>query len=287
MTDDQPLIPNPRSPTWRVVATSVCGTGHQQRSQPCQDAHGWQITPEGVLIAAVADGAGSATFGDVGAQVAVKTAIESLCQADWRSLPATFDAAQSTEILEPEPEIPETEGVRSSHLPKPIFYALEAARDAVEREAQTRQSSVRELASTLIVVVATAEWVVATQVGDGAVVIEEAKRAIALTAPQTGEYINETTFLVSPNALETAQCLFWRGEPTHLAAFSDGLQLLALEMPTAKPHPPFFSPLFRFISQDDLDDTEAQAELENFLMSPRVTQRTDDDLTLLLATLKY
>jgi serine/threonine protein phosphatase PrpC len=274
------------SNNWRVVAASVCGTSHQKRSQPCQDAHCWQITPEGVLIAAVADGAGSATFGEVGAQIAVRTAVSNLCQADWYSFPDTFNGQKPTEMLEPEPELQETEGVSLSHLPKPIFHALESARDAVEMEAQMRQSSVRELASTLIVVVATPQWVVATQVGDGAVVMEEADRAIALTAPQTGEYINETTFLVSPNALETAQFLFWQGNPTHLAIFSDGLQMLALEMPTAKPHPPFFSPLFRFISQDDLDAIDAQAELENFLTSPRVTQRTDDDLTLLLATLK-
>jgi serine/threonine protein phosphatase PrpC len=274
------------SNNWRVVAASVCGTSHQKRSQPCQDAHYWQITPEGILIAAVADGAGSATFGEVGAQIAVRTAVAYLCQADWHSFPATFNAQKPSEMPEAEAECQETEEVSSSHLPKPIFQALESARDAVEMEAETRQSSVRELASTLIVVVATPQWVVATQVGDGAVVMEEAQRAIALTAPQTGEYINETTFLVSPNALETAQCLFWKGNPTHLAMFSDGLQMLALEMPTAKPHPPFFSPLFRFISQNDLDATEAQTELENFLTSPRVTQRTDDDITLLLATLK-
>jgi serine/threonine protein phosphatase PrpC len=271
---------------WRVVAASVCGTSHQKRSQPCQDAHCWQITPEGVLIAAVADGAGSATFGEVGAQIAVRTAVSYLFQSDWDSFQDMFNTQRSSNVSELESEISPPEDVSRSHLPKPIFYALESAREAVEMEAQMRQSSVRELASTLIVVVATPQWVVATQVGDGAVVMEEADRAIALTAPQTGEYINETTFLVSPNALDTAQFLFWQGSPTHLAIFSDGLQMLALEMPTAKPHPPFFSPLFRFISQDNLDATDAQVELENFLTSPRVTQRTDDDLTLLLATLK-
>lgn len=272
------------SNNWRVVAASVCGTSHQKRSQPCQDAHCWQITPEGVLIAAVADGAGSATFGEVGAQIAVRTVVSHLYQVDWHSFPAAFNAQKPSDALEF--ELPEIAEVRSSHLPKSIFEALESARDAVEMEAQMRQSSVRELASTLLVVVATPQWVVATQVGDGAVVMAEADRAIALTAPQSGEYINETTFLVSPNALETAQFLFWQGNPTHLAMFSDGLQMLALEMPTAKPHPPFFSPLFRFISQDDLDAIDAQVELENFLTSPRVTQRTDDDITLLLATIR-
>jgi len=53
-------------------------------------------------------------------------------------------------------------------------------------------------------------------------------------------------------------------------------------MPSGEPHQPFFSPLFRFVAQVT-DETVAQEELMEFLQSPRVTQRTDDDLTLLLA----
>ncbi|MGB3559461.1 MAG: protein phosphatase 2C domain-containing protein, partial [Geitlerinemataceae cyanobacterium] len=120
------------STNWRVVAASVCGTSHQKRSQPCQDAHCWQITPEGVLVAAVADGAGSAAFGEVGAQKAVRTAVDRLYQADWHSLRETFDTQKPSEAVEPDTDDPDIEEVSSSHLPKPIFHALEAARDAVE-----------------------------------------------------------------------------------------------------------------------------------------------------------
>jgi hypothetical protein len=49
-------------------------------------------------------------------------------------------------------------------------------------------------------------------------------------------------------------------------------------------HAPFFAPLFKFIAEaKDLD--VANQELTGFLRSPRVCDRTDDDLTLLLAAL--
>jgi Protein phosphatase 2C len=261
---------------WRVVATSVCGTSHKQRSQPCQDAHYWNSPEPGILIAAVADGAGSAAFSEVGAQIAVKTVVEALrdlwvmpdTEGDretWLSAAALTDDADTPPIL------------------TCLKDALETARQAVEAEAQAQQESVREFASTLILVVATPMWVAAAQVGDGAAVLGEGDSVRSLTSPSCGEYINETTFLVSPNALETAQFELWHGAISHFALLTDGLQLLALDMPSAEPHPPFFAPLFRFITQDELDAAEAQIQLENFLNSDRVSQRTDDDLTLLLA----
>ena len=70
----------------------------------------------------------------------------------------------------------------------------------------------------------------------------------------------------------------------HIAILSDGLQMLALKIPEYMPHAPFFSPLFRFVAEVT-DETEAKEQLEAFLRSPRVRKRTDDDLTLLLATL--
>ena len=63
---------------WRVVGASVCGTSHIRKSQLCQDAHHWEICPDNILVAAAADGAGSASLGKVGAMVAVEAAIENI-----------------------------------------------------------------------------------------------------------------------------------------------------------------------------------------------------------------
>ena len=245
---------------WRVVAASVAGSSHEKRGQPCQDANHWQTLPGGILIAAVADGAGSANLGEVGARVAVAAAVETISQQKPLS---GDDLGWQNKLVD----------------------ALRAARTAVMAESAVREVEARELAATLILLLATPELIVAAQVGDGAVVVGNGEQNIfPLTAPQSGEHINETTFLISDNAVETAQVKVWRGRPTHLAIFSDGLQMLALKMPMGLPHSPFFAPLFKFMTVVT-DTGEATEQLEEFLRSPKVTGRTDDDLTLLLARL--
>lgn len=247
---------------WRVVAASVRGKSHEKAAQLCQDAHYWEKLPEGILVAAVADGAGSATLGKVGAIVAAQTAVETICSKAPAPHP---EDAQGWQLL--------------------LTNALVTARSAVEAEALACKVAARDLATTLIIAIATPKFIASAQVGDGvAVAADRAGNLVALTVPQRGEYINETTFLVSPNALDTAQVNLWHGTVASIALLSDGLQLLALEIGEGTPHAPFFSPLFKFML-NVTDATEAKEQLVAFLRSPRIAERTDDDLTLLLATL--
>lgn len=246
---------------WRATAASVRGTSHERTGQPRQDAYRWEILPGAVLVAAVADGAGSASLGDMGAEVAARTAVDS--------------------ILRREPVLPEDDDEWRSLLAE----ALKAAQKAVYEEAIAHEVTERDLATTLILVVAAPGFIAAAQVGDGAVVAADVEGNISgITAPQTGEYINQTTFLISSDALDTAQVTVRRLPVARVAVLSDGLQMLALKMPQGVPHAPFFSPLFRFAAEVD-DEAVAVEQLELFLRSQRVRERTDDDLTLLLAAL--
>lgn len=253
---------------WRVVAASVRGKSHEKARQLCQDAHSWEKLPEGILVGAVADGAGSAVLGKVGAIVAAQIAVETIClkEATLRSLISQ--------------ESPSEDGWRSL-----LISALSAAQKAVEAEAEACKMKPRDLATTLILVVVTPKLIAAVQVGDGVAVASNAQGTlIPLTIPQHGEYINETTFLVSPNALSRAQVTVWHGAITNIALLSDGLQMLALDMSEGKPYAPFFSPFFNFVAKVT-DETEAKEQLVAFLQSPRTTDRADDDLTLFIATL--
>lgn len=254
---------------WRVVAASVRGDGHEKAGQLCQDAHFWQALPgeaagdSGVLLAAVADGAGSAPLAEVGSSIAARAAVQALCAS---ALPPRDGNDECWKAW--------------------LAAALRAARAAVEEEARSRQVEAGEMATTLIVAAVAGELVAAAQVGDGAVVVGDAEGSItALTAPQSGEYINETTFLTSPNALESAQAVVRRQWATRLAVFSDGLQMLALAMPEGTPHEPFFAPLFRFAA-GARDEQAAGERLAQFLSSPLIRERTHDDVTLLLASLR-
>lgn len=267
MQTDEPTSKNLEG--WRVVAASVLGKSHEKVKQLCQDAHHWELLPEGVLVAAVADGAGSASLGKVGAIVASQTAVE--------TIRLQFGSTKSVKDLDREED--------DNKWQLMLTNALEAAKKAVEEEAIACNVASRELATTLIIVVATSKLIAAVQVGDGvAVGSDRAGNMIALTAPQRGEYANETIFLVSPNALENIHVNVWRGVVANIAMLSDGLQMLALEMDGGKPYAPFFFPMFQFIA-DVTDEQEAQEQLVAFLRSERISTRTDDDLTLLLATI--
>jgi hypothetical protein len=246
---------------WRAVGASVVGTSHVKTNQPCQDRLRWERLGADRLLVALADGAGSAAYAEVGAEVAVQTATAVLRSAltapggsrsddEWRAL---------------------------------LREVLAAARAAVVAEAERRQVRPRELATTLLLAVCEADLVAGAQVGDGGFIIGSPTGELtAVTRPGQSEYINETVFLTAEEALERPQLAVRRGVFTRAAWFSDGLQMLALQFPEAVPHAPFFRPLFQF-AETTPSVADAGRQLEAFLQSPRITQRTDDDLTLLLA----
>jgi len=251
---------------WRVVAASVQGSSHEKTGKPCQDAHKWRILDNDWIVAAVADGAGSAAHSDIGASVAVSHAVRLLSERiAERSRTGTLTAGADT--------------WRSW-----IRKVLESTVGVVGDVAGAFQKPVREFASTLILMALSPSVTIAAQIGDGCIVVQAEDGAIrALTQPAPSEYANETIFLVSPTAIDSAQFVMQETGVQSVAALSDGLQLLAMQYPAWEPFLPFFKPVFSFVRQQ-ADEQAACAELNSLLMSDRVRTRSDDDITLLLAT---
>jgi hypothetical protein len=263
ISTDTPPSTLPRPGGWHLAAAQKRGTSHETTGEVCQDAYSLAMLSPETLVIAIADGAGSAQYAEAGASLAVSRGIEELC----------------TRLDEAGPALDETT------LKDILYEGVVAARNAVEAEAVARQASAHDLAATLILVIARPELIAAAQVGDGATVIaDETGKIIGLTLPPLEEYINETTFITSAAALRTAQIIVWCGRAARLAAFSDGLQLLCLKWPERLPHKAFFSPLFHFIG-NTTDELQAGHELVSFLSSERIKEQTDDDLTLVLASL--
>jgi hypothetical protein len=225
----------------------------------------WLVGPNGLLIAAVADGAGSARLAEIGSNVAAVAAVEAMGQhLSSKQHPANLGDEEWRLLL---------------------IETIQTARTRVQGEAEARSATAQDLATTLAVAVAGVDFLAAVQVGDGAIVAAEPSgilHSVARSAP--GEYLNETIFLTSEDALVEAVPEVWRGELVHLAMLSDGLQMTALQMPGGQPHPGFFVPLFKFLANES-DSVRADSELTAFLESPRLRARTDDDVTLVLATL--
>jgi hypothetical protein len=246
---------------WHVVGASVQGVSHVRAGLPCQDAHFWSEAPDGLLVIAVADGAGSAPLSEVGAATAVRTAVN---EAHKRLSDGLLFCEHDDWLA----------------MLRALFVQ---AREAVVREAALRGRPPADLATTLLLAVAAPNLIAAAQVGDGAVVARLAdQNFVPVTRPQHTEYLNETTFLTSQDAIEGGQFVAWKADVTGLAVFSDGLQMLALKMPEGLPHPPFFVPILNFVS-GTRDRARAEKMLKSFLQSPQIAQRADDDLTLVLA----
>ncbi|WP_295440619.1 PP2C family serine/threonine-protein phosphatase [uncultured Thiodictyon sp.] len=245
----------------RHSGLSVTGSGHAKTGTPCQDAQAILDTAD-LLVLAVADGAGSARHAELAAQQATA------CALAWfqagRPLP-TGPAAWEAELR-----------TLLEHLPAELAA-----------EARRLDCPPRELACTFLLTLITADALVGVQVGDGAIAYRpmpgEGDLAL-LTAPQQGEYLNETVFLISDTCLQDAQFAYRDGAPDAITLFSDGLQMLALNMTGRPPlpHAPFFDPLFNFIRRQPDAGRHAE-QLSAFLESERVCAKTDDDKILVIA----
>lgn len=255
------------SASWNAVGASVRGTSHLKTALPCQDACAYMTLPSGIWIAAVSDGAGSAARADLGAQQAVNQAIYALRSHLEREIPESdqewFDLLANA-----------FEHTRASVLDLP---AMEGG-------------DTRDYACTLTLVIASPEWLVTGQIGDGLVVAEDENGVLHVAAePQRGEYADATFFLTQQEAPELFSGRVRRlGQDlppvSALAVMTDGLIHLAIDRTTKTPHGPFFRPLMRVPSA--LDSSEnALAGLIDFLTSERINQRTTDDKTLVLAGL--
>lgn len=250
------------SSLWRVLAASVVGSGHLEREEPCQDAHAVAVTDDGLLVVAVADGAGSAARSAEGARAAVDAAVGFVllcCEPDDDGA-ATVDedAVLSTEQL--------------------LRLAVAFARDAVVDAAG--EEDPRRLATTLAVVLVDTDSVATVQVGDGAVVVQRGEGFEVLGPVDRNEFLNETTFLTSADWEDELRIdLLHAADLRGVAAMTDGLQLLALDMASGTAHDGFFRPIFEWAAGEAGSDDE----LAGFLRSERVCARTDDDKTLVVA----
>ncbi len=243
----------PARDAWRVL--SGVAAAPRKRPGPGDDAVGHRTlsTDTGFwLLAACADGAGSAALGRCGAEVAVRQALAWLARRLKRNPRSQLTAAS-------------------------LQHAVDRALAA---EARRRSVDVRDLATTLVVAAAGPESTWLAQVGDGAAVVQHpaSPRWHLPIWPDRGEHVNETQFAGHPRSQ-------WRAvelpRAQALALLSDGLLPVAVDLATRQAFQPFFSGFAGELVQRE--PSELQPALESFLTSPRLAERTDDDVSLVVA----
>lgn len=238
----------------------------------CQDYGNYQILDD-VVVGAVADGAGSAKYSDVGAKLVVEFVVNHLLQIVERIQKQKLSTHCSSQTLS------------QQRAEKLFTKTVLKARATLQQQADSKDYSIDELACTLLVFVATPEWVAAMQIGDGFIVTRATDSEYKLIfCPDKGEFANETTFVTSTNAKDEMQVKVLSGKPEFICASTDGLEKLAIRISDWAPFPPFFQPLEEYLRETSNPEKEDEY-LTNFLNSERLNARTDDDKTLLLCLL--
>ncbi len=231
---------------------------------PCQDAFActvWSCTGEpSILIAALADGAGSAERALTGAEFATSFAADFI----FRAFEGGASILSAAQILR---------------------EAVAEARHMLKEKADHDGHPIEEFASTLLVAILSAEGGALGQIGDGAIVIDDGQGWRPVHWPDHGEYANTTRFLTEADALDALQIQVMHRAPRRLAMFSDGLERLVLDFRTRSAHAPFFDAILGRLTAciGEGQETEVSSGIEALLASDQVNARTDDDKSLLCA----
>ena len=251
---------------WRVAQASVIGTSHVSQNTVCQDRFVCRVikTANGeILIAAVADGAGSTTRGQRGAEIA--------CEVF---------AAQTGEFLR-------SGNASVSSLTEEFGRRMiEFLQEKIAAEAAREKKPLREFATTFVGAVISDDGTVFYQIGDGAAVFstngapESYRFGIE---PAESEYVNTTDFVTDEAAGERLRFAFIEETVEDLILFSDGIFAVAVNYQTMKPHEPFLMPMIAPLRNGG-NIEGLNAKLENFLASPKINEKTDDDKTIILAS---
>lgn len=248
---------------WKILTVRVPGSSHREVGRGTDDRVSVRqlATSRGHnLVLAVSDGAGSASHGGDGAAIAVQHFVEHY-----------VGHRQSTEVSAEE----------SRHF---AFTATSHARMGLEEHAQENLGTLRPYACTIIGVAVSQDMLTVAQIGDGAAVFAVGDQIQCARTGARGEYINETFFLTGSDWHQRLRTQTFELRADWVAVFTDGVEQLAIESATGTPTAGFFDPIVRALEEADDDEMESiEAAVERLFTSQRVTTRTDDDLTLVIA----
>ena len=282
---------------WKAIARSTIGTSHTKQQIPCQDYGDYKIVND-AIIGVVADGAGSAKHSDIGARLAVNTVLKTFTEQHIATITELYSSysvkerEKTNSAWKPWNLLGKAEknsnAVTIARSPAEIkasqFFSqiVKQVVSALATQAENSNYAIDDLACTLLIVVATPDGIAAMQIGDGFITVRHPEQDPQLLfSPDKGEYVNETTFVTSTNALKDMKVVVQPGQPEFICASTDGLERLAIRMSDWTPFTPFFQPLEQYLEETD-NLEESDEYLLSFLNSERLNARTDDDKTLFL-----
>ncbi len=249
---------------WSWIGACSIGTSHLKSGTGCDDAGACVVTDTrngSALIAVVSDGAGSASLSRIGSHIVVRGFCRSALRfARMGGQPRDLDKEVAGEWLDD-------------------------LRDRIEQASLRENSPRRSFAATLVGCMIQKDGIGIVHVGDGACVIRlrgESDWRVP-SWPVQGEYASTTNFVTDDPEPRTS-VIHVSGDVTEVALFSDGLERLALDFATRTAFTPFFTSMFKTLPDAESGrHRQLSRDLRAFLDGPSITQRTDDDKTLIMA----
>lgn len=247
---------------WKVIGQSVIGSSHVQSQKDCEDALHYeniQLGDRDCIICFVSDGAGSAKYAGIASETSVQVAVK-----------LALDLVKNDVLTD-----------------SSLIQIAERVYDKLNELAESAKEPKNEFSCTLLGFILLPELSAFIQIGDGAIVRNDGSGFYThIFWPHNGEYQNTTAFLIDNPNLPNLKVKIINEPISEIAIFTDGLQMLTLNNETETVHQPFFNNLFKWLRQ--ANEIEHISILNNklieYLSSDIITNRTDDDKTLLLAT---
>jgi len=250
---------------WRVFSASATGKRNLDQGAPGQDASHCVVIDD-VLVAVVCDGAGSVPEGRTGADFMVHSLADQLSSA-----------------LRADRSLTEAEADRRASLEATIRSAIETVRGRLAALAASRSLTLQDFSCTLVGCVASASGGTLFHIGDGFAIQQGAAGNSVLSAPENGEFADETYFVTDENWTEhlrlTPLAVPDRGGVIGL--MSDGTASFAVNRARSGFFRPFIDPIAAFLLKATVPS--GNEALQNLLASPRACEISTDDKTLLLA----
>ena len=158
---------------FRIAGASTIGTSHIENGKPCQDKF-FSKTINHVAAISLADGAGSCSKSDIGAEICTRHIVDFLCN--------NFDKT----FLQSELEI-------SEEILKGVTKSLQNMSDELN-------APLKDLSSTLLFVAVKGNKYLAGHIGDGLIGSFDDSGSKILSPPDNGEFSNQTFFITMGDA---------------------------------------------------------------------------------------
>lgn len=158
---------------------SLTGTSHIKKNVGCQDAHKIKKLENGWVIAATADGVGSAKHSAIGSKIAVETTVDS-CEKSMLS------------------------DHNTDNIKSVITDAYKCALESIVHEAEKSGNRIEEYDTTLDLVIYNGTTIIYGHSGDGGIIgLTTFGEYVSITSPQKGiDYISVMPLRAGPGSWE-------------------------------------------------------------------------------------